>query len=268
MIVYLDLVFFLNFFFDFILLLAVKIILKRNISWIRLGLGALFGSLSIFLLFLKINNLELFCFKLLISMFMLLITFGFKNIRYYFKNFLTLYIVSAILGGFLYFLNNSFAYKKEGLVFFHKGLSINIIFLVLISPVIIYIYIKEHKILVNEISNYYNLKIIFANDYCLNITGYLDTGNNLKDPISNKKIILVNSKLITGKVKIRSPIYVPFKSLNNQGLVECLKPKAVYINKEKFNDILIGLSKEEFHMEGIDCLLNNQLKERLQCLEN
>ncbi len=267
MTIYIDLVLFLNFAFDFLLLAAVKIILKRNVSAWRLILGAIFGSLSIFLLFLKINNLELFSFKLLISIVMLLISFGFRNIRVFFKNFITLYFVSAMLGGFLYFLNNSFAYKKEGLIFFHKGLSINIIFLVLISPLVIYIYIKEQKVLKNEFSNYYQLKIIFTNNYTLNITGYLDTGNNLKDPITNKIVILLNKKLIESKVNIRSPIYVPFWALNTHGLIKCLKPKEVYIENKLFKNILIGLSDNNFNLNGVDCLLNNLLKEEIGCLK-
>ena len=266
--IYLDLVFFLNFGFDLLLLMAVKIILKRNISLKRVILGAFLGSLSIFLLFLKINNLELFCFKLLISLIMLLASFGYHNIRYFFKNFVSLYLVSSVLGGFLYFLNNSFAYKREGLVFFHKGLSINIIFLVLISPLVIYIYIKENKILKNQYQNYFPVKIIFNNDYILQIMGYLDTGNNLIDPISKKKVILINKELIKGKLTIRSPIYVPIKTVNESSLIECIKAKEIYINNILFKNVLIGLIEKKIGMDEIDCLLNNGLKERILCLEN
>ena len=51
--IYLDLLFFLNFGFDFILLLVVSIILRRNVSLTRIVLGGLIGGLSIFILFLK-----------------------------------------------------------------------------------------------------------------------------------------------------------------------------------------------------------------------
>ena len=262
--IYLDLIFLLNLFFDLILLVGVKIILKRNVKFKRLILGSLLGSSSIFFLFLKINSLELFCFKLFISILMLLVSFGYHNIRYFFKNFVSLYIISAALGGFLYLINNFFAYKSEGLVFFHKGLSINIIFLVLITPVIIYIYIKENHIIKNTYGHYYPVKIIFSNDYELNIMGYLDTGNNLVDPISKKEVIFINKALIKGHIKIRSPIYVPFKTVSNHGLVECLKPKAIYLNHKLFKNILVALSEEGFNLDNIDCLLNNKLKERLE----
>ena len=64
--IYLDLLFFLNFGFDFILLLVVSIILRRNVSLTRIVLGGLIGGLSIFILFLKINSFELFILKILI----------------------------------------------------------------------------------------------------------------------------------------------------------------------------------------------------------
>ena len=255
--IYLDVIFLINFLFDLLLLCATKILLKRTVKFYKLVLASLFGALSIFLLFLKINSLELFCFKILISLIMLFIGFGYKNIRYYFKNFVSLYIISIFLGGFLYILNLEFSYTHKGLIFFHKGLSINFIFIIILRPIIVYIYIKENKILKMEYSHYYIVKII-NNKKQIILNGYLDTGNNLIDPISHKPVILVDKKLIDPLIKIHSPIYVPYRSLNNQGIVECIKVDSVYINDKKIDNILIGLS-EEFKMDNINCILNNRI---------
>ena len=144
---YLDLIFFLNFSFDFILLYTVKKILRRNTKIKRLVLAAFIGALSIFLLFLKTNNFILFLFKIFISIIMIIISFSYKDIHYTFKNLIYLYIVSIVLGGSLYFLNCSFSYKNEGIIFYHNGLSINVIVLFMIAPFILYTYIKESKII-------------------------------------------------------------------------------------------------------------------------
>ena len=80
--IYLDKVFFLNFAFDFILLLTVSILLRRNVKIKKIMLGALIGGLSIFVLFIRVNSFELFLIKLLISIFMILISFGYKSIKY------------------------------------------------------------------------------------------------------------------------------------------------------------------------------------------
>ena len=68
-----------------------------------------------------------------------------------------------ILGGFLYFLNVQFSYKQEGLVFYHDGLSINFIFLLIFSPLILYIYIRQGLTLKNNFSNYYKVNLYFNN---------------------------------------------------------------------------------------------------------
>lgn len=256
--IYLDLVFFINFFFDLLLLCAVKIILKRIVKFYRLILGALFGALSIFLLFLNINSFELFIFKIIISLVMILIAYGYKDLRYYFKNFVSLYIVSVFLGGFLYFFNMQFSYKQKGIVFFNNGLSINLIFILILSPIIIYIYIKENKILKTEYSKYYEVKLI-DDDYEYILNGYLDTGNNLVDPVSGKCVILVDRKLIEPLIHIHSPIFVPYRALNTKGIIECIKIPEVYINNSLIDNVLIGLS-DEFKMDNINCILNNRME--------
>lgn len=110
--VYIDIVFFTNFLFDFILLLSVNIILKRNMKIYRIILGALTGTLTLLMLFIRMNSLTLFLYKLVISIIMVLITFNYKTIKYTFKNLYFLYIVSIIMGGFLYFINNQINDKK------------------------------------------------------------------------------------------------------------------------------------------------------------
>ena len=80
--IYLDLIMVLNFSLDFILLLSVSLILKRNIKIVRIMLGAFIGGISILLLFMNINSLMLFLLKLLISIVMVLVTFKYRNIKY------------------------------------------------------------------------------------------------------------------------------------------------------------------------------------------
>ena len=84
---------------------------------------------------------------------MILVTFKFKNIRYTLKNIVYLYITSIVLGGCLYLLNIEFSYKQVGLVFYHNGLSINFIVLILASPIILFIYVKQAINLKNNYSN-------------------------------------------------------------------------------------------------------------------
>lgn len=261
MIIYIDLVFLINFILDLLLLLTVNITLKRYTKIRRLIFGSLFGSISLLTLIIPLNRIMLFIFKLLMSIIMCLISFGYKNIKYTFYNILYLYMTSIILGGFLYYLKIEFSYSNKGFVFYYHGLAINYIFLLLLVPLILYVFIKSMKVLKEVKNYYYKVKIIFSNNYEIVLSGFLDTGNKLTDPVTKKPIILINKKKVKGKIPIRSPMYVPFNSVNHHGLLECFKPKYLSINDQEIKNYLIGLSETSFKLNGIECLLNYKILE-------
>ena len=256
--IYLDVIFIFNFCFDFILLLSVSIILRRNISIKRLLLGSIIGGLSIFILFIKLNSLELFLLKLLVSIIMILLTFKYKNIKYFLRNLGYLYMSSLILGGFLYFLNVEFSYKQEGLVFYHNGLSVNFIFLIILSPIIIYIYIRQAKNLKNTYSLYHKVNIYYK-DKIYKLNGFLDTGNTLKDPITKKPIMILKDNIIK---KIDEFSLIPCTTISDNSLIKCIKVDMIDIKDVGIKkNVLVGLVKN-LKMEGIDCILNTNLMDK------
>lgn len=264
MTIYLDLVGFLNFAMDFLLLITVNLTLKRNVSLKRITLGSLVGSITLLFLFLPISNALLLILKIITSFFICIITFHYKTIKYTIQNMIYFYMTGTILGGFLYYLNLEFSYKHDGIIFYHHGLSINFIFLIIISPMILYIYLRSQKKLKSQYSQYYKLTITFKNDSKITLNAFLDTGNKLKDPITNKGIILVEKEHLKN-INIRSPIYVPYNSLNHHGLLKCIAPKNIEIGGISSKNYLIGISEEKFHIDGIDCILNSKCLEDLPC---
>lgn len=248
--IYLDIIFLLNFGFDLMLLLSVSIILKRNISFRRILLGSFIGGISIFTLFLKISNFELFFMKILISLFMTISTFHYKNFKYTLKNMGYLYMNSIILGGFLYLLNTEFSYHHEGIVFYYEGLSINFFFLIIFSPIIIYIYIRQVKELRNNYGLYHKVNVYYQGKI-YKVNGYLDTGNQLIDPLTKKPVIILRENIIKQIDKYR---FIPYQTIEGEGLIKCIKTN-IEIDKQFKKNILVGLVKN-IKMEGIDCILN------------
>lgn len=250
MTIYIDILIIINFLFDMLLLLTINITLRRYSKIYRLVLAALFGEITLLSLFIPISSILLTILKIMLGIIMVLIAFGYKNIKYTTYNVIYLYMVSIILGGFTYYLNIEFK-------------NLNYLILLLIAPLILYIFIKSITAL-KEIKNYYyKVSIVFSNNDTLNITGFLDTGNKLIDPITNKPIILINKKKIKGSINIRSPMYVPYNALNHHGILECIKPKCIIIDDKKLTNYLIGLSEESFKLNGVDCLLNYKILEEI-----
>lgn len=256
--IYIDLILLLNFGFDFLLLLSVSIILRRNTEIYKLLLGAFIGSISVLTLFIKITSLELFLLKILISILMCLISFKFKDIKYTLKNILYLYISSIILGGTLYLLNIEFTYKNQGIIFYKNKMSINFIILVIISPIIIYIYIKETKQLKNNYSNYHKVEIKIR-DKIIKCTGFIDTGNKLKDPYKKRPIILMNNNYLDENTL---KIYVPVHTILGTNLIECTKIEELKIDNNIIKkEVLLGFINKKIKIDGIECLLNNEIME-------
>jgi len=246
--IYLDLLFILNFIYDFLLLLTVYITLKRNISLKRIVFGALIGALSTFIILIPINKYLLFILKIITSLIMIIITYKFKDIKYFFNNIVYLYMCSVILAGFLYFLKLEFN---------------NMCYLISLSiaPLILYLYVKEQREL-KKIVNYYKKVIItLKNNKIIELNGFVDSGNKLKDPITNKYIILVNKKIIKGIYNIRSPMYVPIKTVNKNSLLECIPVNKIEIDSKTYNNYLLGLSDTFTGFDGVECLLNYHLLE-------
>ncbi len=253
--IYLDYIFIINFLFDFILLLGTSIILKRNTSKIRLFLGSLFGGISFFIIFLQINELEFFIIKLLLAVIMVLITFSYKSIKYLMNNFITLIILSILMGGILYFINIEIGYSHVGLLFFTNGKSLNFILLILIFILSVIIYTKYLKrIKISNITNYKVKLVISDRNYSLN--GFLDTGNNLT--FLNKPVIILNKN-----INLQNPnIYVPFTTIKGGGVM-----KGILINKIIIDDkvykkkMILAQSNDKFHLNDSDIILNTKLFE-------
>ena len=174
--VYLDYVFFINFLFDFILLLGISIVLKRNTNKPKLFLGSLLGGLSGFIVLLNISSSIFFILKLFLGLMMVIVSFSYKNIKYTMNNFIYLIILSILLGGSLYLLNIEASKTVLGNSITHNKLYI--ILLIIIGFITVFLYSKYILKTKRITKNKYKTTLCINNKE-INLIGYLDTGNNL-----------------------------------------------------------------------------------------
>lgn len=255
--IYLDLLILLNFILDFLLLIGVGIILNRQTNLKKILISSLIGSITIISLFFSISSFGLFLIKLIISIIMVIVTFGYRDITYTLKNLFYLYTVSIILGGFFYFINIEF-----DLLLNTNGIVLNFIILLLFSPIVIYYYIKQIKDIKLNYNNYYNIDLYLKNGKIIELTAFLDTGNKLIDPYKRRPIILINKDKLNNDYNIDNYLLVPYDTVNNHGLLKCLVPEKIYIHNVGIrNNFLIGISEEKIKIDGVDCILNKMLLE-------
>ena len=253
MTIYLDLLFLFNWWIDFFLLIVVKLTLKRMTKIIRIIIASFVGALSIIFLFLNISYLGFLIIKILLGVLMCIIAFKYKSLSYTINNLIYLLMSGIILGGAINLIKVNLETNK----------FLYFLIVTLITPIILLGYVKQNKKLKKNYSFYYQVKLIFKNLKEINLSAFLDTGNKLTDPVTNKPIILVEKKCLKGVYNIRSPMYVPIKTVNKSSLIECFKPEHIIINNKKYNNYLVGACDNNLFNDGINCLLNNKLVEEL-----
>lgn len=256
--IYLDYVFFINFLFDFILLLGISMVLKRNAKISKIVLGSFFGGLSTFILFFNLSSWLFFVLKILSGIIMLIITFNFKDIRYTFLNLIYLMILSIILGGALYLINIEVGYQNVGMIFFTNGKSVNIFILILCAILIMLIYTKVERRYKKDIKFNYEVNL-YVKHKKLRLNGFIDTGNSLYDPYFNKPILILNKNFSLDGERF---VLVPFKTINSDGLMKCYFVDKVDVKGLGIvNNCLVGISPDNIEISGIDIILHKDLWE-------
>lgn len=258
--VYVDIVFMINLIYDFLILNAVNIVLRRNIKVKGLLVSSLVGTIIAFIIMLlKIDNIV---FIFLLSVLMIIIAFGYKDIIYLKNNILYFYMISIIFGGFLYLLNLKFNSFYNPSDYYNKKIIINLIGIFILGPIIYFLYLYSYKNNQIKHNNYYLLKVSLSNKlYELN--AFYDSGNLIKDPYKGRPVVLIDKDILYGDIKNKSPIYVPCKMINNKVLIECYKPNLLIINDKIINNCLIGLFESKFY-DGVNAIISGYIGDKIR----
>lgn len=237
---YIESIFILDFWINLLIIYATSIILKRKVKLFNVILSSFIGSISVIILFLNISEIQRIILKIYFSILIVLFAFNYKDLKYTFINLITFYFINIMLGGVLYL------FKIEN---FYNS----IFFLFIISPLIIYIYIRQAKLIKTKEELFYSVKI-FIDDNLLDLVGFLDSGNTL---IYKKNPVIITN--ISNNFESKK-IYIPYNTIGNYGLLECIKTDKVIINDKEYNNVMLGFS-DKFEIKGANVLLNAKMGE-------
>ena len=252
--VYVDLLVIQDLIYNYVILLGTSLLLTRITNIKKIFLSSVIGTIPLIFIFLKTSNQLNFFISFIFSIIMSLITFSYKDIIYTIKNIFYMYSVSIFLAGGINLINVNLLPNIENYI-------LNVTILIILAPIITYIYIKSIDNYKNNYSNYYKVDIYIDEDKKITLSAFLDTGNKLIDPYKHRPIILINKKLIDTKDK--KILLVPYNTVNTNDLLQCIIPKKIYIHNIGYKtNFIIGLM-DEIAIDGVDCILNQKLIERI-----
>ena len=262
LIVYVDVLIVLNTLVNYFILLGVrKITRAHTVRW-RIALGALSAGFSSLLIFIDDYGVLMTLLKMLTAVITIVITFGIKPYKQFFKRLFLLFAITFIFGGFVLavyiFFDKDIMIYSNGIVYFDVSMTFLVICAVISYFIITIISrIMDKKAPVNKeyITNIQN------NGLNITCTALMDTGNSLCDPFSGYPVIMVDKSIFSqlfNEDKIR---LIPVSTVNGDSLIRAFKPENVSINTFSTNNVYIGESNTK--LEEYRIILNINLEGEL-----
>ena len=284
MTIYIDVVFIENLIMNYIILFATSIIIKVKVKHIRLLLASSLGAIYSIIAYMSI--LEMYSsviLKIILSVIIVYIAYNPQNVKNMWKYLVIFYMTSFVFGGaafaLIYIVKPQDILMKNGLFLGTYPLK-TIILGTIVAFVVIVTSFKLVKSKISKKDMFCTIKINI-NKVEIETKAMIDTGNLLKEPISNTPVIVVEHTLlydcmpkeilnnlenilggdfenISEEVKnkyISKLKVIPFSSLGKQnGMLIGIKPEEVTVindeNENKINNVIIGIYNKSLTKRG------------------
>lgn len=266
-VIYVDVLFILNFFVTYLLLVTTKYLLKRDAKLWRLLLSAIGGgAYSLIILIENLNEIFSFVGKFACAAVLVAIAFSFQSWKAFLKGVLFFFGAGFIYVGVMIAMWLTF--RPAGLVIHNATIYFNISpKLLIISALLAYLVstllIKLHN-RVTAKNQLYSLSICHA-DLSISLCAFVDTGNKLKEPFSGAPVIVVDASLaqplfIEQRDKMR---VIPCHTIQGEGMLQAYQADKVIITSGRQKIVLsnqyIALSKEPLSNGEFSALINPEI---------
>lgn len=284
MTIYIDVVLIENLIMNTIILIATGVVLKEKIQIIRILLASLIGAIYSVIAYLSI--LEIYSsiiMKIILSLIIIYIAFNPQTIKKMWKDILLFYLTSFVFGGaafaLIYIVKPQDILMKNGLFLGTYPLKTIILGAIIAFIIIITAFtVVKTKITKKDMFCEIEIKL---NGKKIKTIAMIDTGNMLKEPISNTPVIIVEHTLLYNSIpkeilnhleellggdfssipeKIQKEYqtklkFIPFSSLGKQnGMLIGIKAEELIIKREekqeKKQNIIIGIYQKSLTKKG------------------
>ncbi len=199
MTIYIDVVLIENLIMNYIILFATGIILKNKIHHVRLILASLLGAIYSIIAYTSVLNIySSVILKIILSVIIVYIAYNPQNIKQLWKYILIFYLTSFVFGGaafaLIYVVRPQDILMKNGLFLGTYPLK-TIILGSIIAFIIIITAFKIVKTKITKNDMFCTIKIKL-NEQEIETKAMIDTGNLLKEPITNTPVIVVEHTLL------------------------------------------------------------------------
>lgn len=251
MILYIDVLMIENFIVNFFLLTVTMSSIRKNTKLSRMIIASLLGSIYVITMIIpKFTFLTKTPFKIGVAIIMVGIISNELNLRSLLKGTIIFLLYSMLLAGIVFYFtitDREYTWVNNYIYDFHwKNLFLALMILFIFINRIV-TYIKDRQCIDNFI---YNIDVYFENKKNT-FKAFLDTGNELREPVTNLPVIIVEKDIFLDLDLSKYVIYnIPYSIVNGDtGVLLGVKPQFanIEINKKIVSrDVIIAFSNRKF----------------------
>lgn len=236
MVIFIDVIVAENFIVNFFLLDLTANTINVRSSWRRISIGAIVGAF--YTLTILFKSLYIFTFipvKALIAILMVYISLNIKNIALLVKGVVVFFLYTFTLAGIIIYGEYKSNAPMDGLIITKFSNQI-----LLLAMMVLYVVISRAIKFIFERKKLkmftYDVEISIKGTYYM-IKALLDTGNELKEPVTNLPVIIVEkNQLLDSGYEGYQKLYIPYKAVDgSSNYLEAFKAEEIRINFDNNN---------------------------------
>jgi len=275
--VYIDILFIVNFFANYFLLISVKKVTRSDIKGYRPVIGSLLGAVySVGLFFIEVNPVLLFLIKLLFAVSIVFVTFGRTSFKGFLKIICIFFTVNFLFAGlmlaFWFFIAPKGMEVNNGIVYFNISLPLLAVLTAVSYAAVTLIYKIYKKSRPPEVKTEILVKY---KEREVQISAIVDTGNTLTELFSGFDVIVCEyssikellpeelAKAFEGAI-LRQEFnavtdnfrIIPCSTVSGGGILPSFRPDSVVIGEREIKDVYVAACESKVSKDGCKALIN------------
>lgn len=218
--IYIDVYILENIIIDLFLLLLSFKLLRFNFNKRNIYIAAVVGGIYALVIFCNVKILSSITMRILMVVFMMYISLENKNLKYVLKLTTVYFMLTFMLGGACfavvqmqnsYIIGKAFVVQSNSIKYLVLIIAIAFIFITRIADLI-----KERAVVKNFLYDIY----ITEGQKSVLTKGFLDTGNELREPITNLPCILIEDEyLLQLELKKEDEYFIRYKTIDSSDIL-------------------------------------------------
>ena len=266
MVVYADVLLFLNTIVNYYIVALTAKVCRVNKKWYRYVFAAFVGALfSLYIFLPKLNFILELIIKLVCSAVVVLIGFGFENVKKFARRSVIFYLISFLYAGLMLAFWSIF--KPNGMVIHNSVVYFNIspLILIVLSVIFYVVLVVFKRIYSHKISNTASCEIeIFCEGKSVKFPAIIDTGHSVGDLFSDSEIIFVSESRAKKLFAVTDPLFldekmkkryraIPCKTVDGTAVLDAFRcDKAIVLTENKNYECHLPIVAVSKHINSCD----------------